>query len=141
MQVPLLVPFMYGVILLFLLVLLTACVRWTVRLLRIALGGRAIPPFQSLLAAVLLAALLFGTVWTLLDLPCLISGDLEYAAGTVVEHDSAGQSDISDSRGFTILDAASGERISVFTIHTPIYPGEFYEVWYLPHTRIGFIAE
>lgn len=141
MQVPLLVPFLYGVILLFLLALLTACVRWAVRLLRIALGGGTISPIKPLLAAVLLVILLFGTVWTLLDLPCLVTRELEYAAGTVVEHDSAGQSDINDSRGFTILDAASGERISVLTIHTPIYPGEFYEVWYLPHTHIGFIAE
>lgn len=140
MRVPLLVPFLYGAILLFVLVLLTACIRWAIRLLRIALGG-SISPIKPLLAAVVLAAVLFGTVWTLLDLPCLITGDLEYAAGTVVAHDSAGRNDISDSRGFTILDAASGEEINVFTIHTPIDPGEFYEVWYLPHTHIGFIAE
>lgn len=141
MQVPLLVPFMYGVILLFVLVLLTGCVRWAVHMLRIALDGRAISPFPPLLAAVLLAALLWGMIWMLLDLPCLVTGDLEYAAGTVVEHDSAGQGGISDSRGFTILDAASGQRISILTIHTPIDPGECYEVWYLPHTHIGYIVE
>lgn len=98
-------------------------------------------PFQPLLAALLLLLALCGTVWTLLDLPCLISGDLEHTVGTVAAHDSAGQSDINDSRGFAIQDAASGHRIQILTIHTPIHLGESYEVWYLPHTHIGFIVE
>ena len=42
-QIPLSVPFMYGVILLFVLVLLAGCVRWAVRLLRSALDCKPLP--------------------------------------------------------------------------------------------------
>lgn len=156
-KIPLTVPFMYAMILLVMMLLLAFCIKTEIRLACAALtkvngaeGLRAVIPHNAttwyffvklVLVTIITISLLIGTTYVLLDVPHFFSNDLETTVGVVVEHDSAGKDDVSDSRGIIIQDTESGRRIRVLVIYTPIHQNEVYEVSYLPHTHIGYIVE
>lgn len=156
-KIPLTVPFMYAMLSLLMMLLLAFCIKTEIRLAGVALTKvksaeelRSVIPHdvttwhffvKLVLVTIITISLLIATTYVLLDVPHLFASDLETTVGVVVEHDSAGKDDVSDSRGITIQDAESGRRIKILVIYTPIHQNEVYEISYLPHTHIGYIVK
>ena len=135
MQIPNIVIYMYVV----LCIAAVAAIICLLRTLRYMIRKK-----ESKILIGLVAVLLAGCVWgggeVLLDLPCMISGELETAVGYVTAHDSAGREEVVESRGI-VIETESGERIKLTTCDTPIHPDEYLEIAYLPHTHLGVIVE
>lgn len=90
--------------------------------------------------AIILMAFLISFSKIVMDLPYMLKQDFSSVTGVVVGQNASGRDDVYEDRGFELQDLKTGEILTLQVNYTPIRKGEYYEVLYLPHTKIGTIV-